>query len=410
MFSTRSAASIAVVTALVMTVALGSVAAQQQAVTVDPTPSGPNEAESTHALTFAVGDSAVADTVWEDVLLDYSVDAPSADVSNVGARSIERVGIDRGNDDPGSQVDIRAAEITEVSGQADGNALRISLAGDRTIQQGDQLVVVIRPVQNPQNAGTANVDVTVNTQGAAVSQTGSVTYEQHDATVTASDQTSAGETVVVDEVTLSEGGFVAVQNASGASSDEIRGTSAYLDPGTHEDVEVTLDAPIDSTQDLVVQSYTDSNADRGFDYTDSGGEVDGPYRNGDDNIIGSDTLTVTYDADATATETETPTETETATPTETETATSTESQTDTPTETESGSDTDSGDATMDTETELAQQSPVTDSETTAGGTEAAATASPAGSAGSSGGSVTSALIAALLVVLLFVGATVLSSS
>lgn len=338
---------------LTITLTISGVAAQQQAATIDPTPSGPNEAESTHAVTFTVGDSAVAGVAFEDIRIDYSVDAPAADVSNVGASSIERVGIDRGNDDPGSQVDVRAAEISEVSGGADGAAVQIVLAGDRELRQDDQIVAVIRPVQNPQNAGTADVEVTVNTQGAAVSRTGSATYEQHNATVTASDQTSAGETVVVDEVTLSEGGFVAIQNTTGASPGEIRGASAYLGPGTHQDVEVSLDAPIDSTQDLVAQSYTDSNADRTFDYTTSGGEIDGPYRNTDDNVIGSDTLTVTYDSDAgstpTPTETATPTPTETATPTETdtvtsttETATATETDTATPTETDTATDSESG--------------------------------------------------------------------
>ncbi|EMA34943.1 DUF7282 domain-containing protein [Haloarcula japonica] len=436
--------------------ALSGVAAQQQAATVDPTPSGPNEAESIHAVTFAVGDSAVAGTAFEDIRIDYSVDAPAADVSNVGASTIERVGIDRGNDDPGSQVDVRAAEISEVSGGADGAAVQIILAGDRELRQGDQVVAVIRPVQNPQNAGTADVELAVNTQGAAVSRTGSATYEQHDATVTAADQTSAGETVVIDEVTLSEGGFVAIQNASGASPGEIRGASAYLGPGTHQDVEVPLNAPLDSTRDLVAQSYTDSNADRDFDYAASGGEVDGPYRNTDDNVIGSDTLTVTYDPDAgstpTATETATPTSTETATATETatptptatatstETATATETATPTPTETASATETATPTPTA-TGTDSSAGGGDTDGETTSASTDtetatASETASPtaptdsdsetANSAGMSSDATATdssdddggvppvddefgALLAALLVALLFGGATLLGS-
>lgn len=407
MFSTRHFGSVVLAVALVATVAIGGVVAQQQAVTVDPTPSGPNEAESTHAVTFTVGDSAVAGAAWEDILLDYSVDAPTADVSNVGASSIERVGIDRGNDDPGSQVDVRASEITEVSGQADGAALQISLAGNRTIQQGDQLVVVVRPVQNPQNAGTADVEVTTNTQSGAVSRVGSVTYEQHDANVTATDQTSGGETVVVDEVTLSEGGFVAVQNTSGASPDEVRGTSAYLGPGTHQDVEVTLDVPLDSTQDLVVQSYTDTNADRNFDYTTSGGEVDGPYRNGDDNIIGSATMTVTYDSSASTTSTETAT----ATATETATATATQSPSDTTTQTESSGGDTGGDATTATETE---QQPTEDGAATPTDAGTPATETPSSADSESGGGssdpVSAGLIAALLLAVLFAGAAAIGSN
>lgn len=413
-FSTRQFGPILLALALVMTVVLGSVVAQQQSATVDATPSGPNEGESTHAITFSVGDSAVAGVAWEDILLDYSVDAPSADVSNVGADSIERVGIDRDDDDPGSQVDVRAETISEVSGQADGNALRITLGGTLTLQQGDEIVVVITPVQNPQNAGTADVELTVNTQGEAVARTGTVTYEQHDATTTFADQTSAGETVVVDRVNLSEGGFVAVQNTSGATPGEIRGTSTYLEPGVHEDVEVTLDTPIESTQDLVAQAYTDSNADRDFDYASSGGEVDGPYRNTDDNVIGSDTATVTHDPDATQTATETETQTESATETTTDatTVTATETQTDsTSGDDGSGSDTTTTSTETVTETQAATDSEssetVGDDEDTAA-TDETMTTDDDGTA--AGGGISSALLAALLVALLFAGSAYFGSA
>ena len=425
MSSIRQFGPLVLVAALVMAVALGSVVAQQtQTVSVDPTPSGPNEAESTHAITFSVGDTAVVDTAWEDIRIDYSVDAPSADVSNVGASSIERVGIDRDDDAPGSQVDVRAETISEVSGQADGNALLVSLGGSLTLRQGDELVVVIRPVQNPQNAGTADVELTVNTQAEAVARNGSVTYEQHDATATFDDQPSAGETVVVDRVNLSEGGFVAVQNTSGASPGEVRGTSAYLEPGVHEDVEVTLDVPIESTGDLVAQAYTDSNADRDFDYASSGGEADGPYRNTDDNVIGSDTATVTYDPDAGATETATATQTDSTTETQTDSTTQTETatQTDAGGSDSGGSDGDGSTATATTTETVTTTQTATTTQTESTATEATGTmtdpsgstvtgtAADGGSSGSGGLGVSSALIAALLVAFLFAGAAYFGTS
>ena len=102
---------------------------------------------------------------------------------------------------------------------------------------------------------------------------------------------------MIDSVTLSESGFVAVQNTSGASPGEVRGVSTYLGPGTHEDIEVTLDDQVTGDTTLYAQAYTDSNADRTFDYPPDG-EVDGPYRNTDDNVIGSDSAAITYDPDA----------------------------------------------------------------------------------------------------------------
>jgi PGF-CTERM protein len=283
--------------AVVAALAVGGASAAGE-LSVDATPSGPDEAESTHALTATVqsGD-AVAGATWNDVLVDYSPSQPTADVSNVGAGTIERIGIDRGDDAPGTQVDVRVTEIGEVAGQKDGDALRVSVGGNYTLHAGDEVVVVLSPVQNPQNPGNSTVELTINTQTGATSTTGTVTYEQHDATATLSDQTGVGDTVTVDSVTLSEGGFVAVQNVSGANPGAVRGVSTYLGPGSHQDVTVQLEEPVSGDTELVAQAYTDSNADRTFDYVTSGGETDTPYRNSDDNVIGTDSAMVT-DADS----------------------------------------------------------------------------------------------------------------
>ena len=321
---------------------------------VDPTPSGPNEDESTHALTVTVesGD-AVAGAAFEDVLVDYSVAQPTADVSNVGVDDIERIGIDRGGDDRGTRVDVTADGVGSVSGSKDGAAVRIDLGGNYTIEAGDEVVVVLQNVQNPQNAGTAEVELTVNTQGGTTSATGPVTYEQHDASVTFPDQTTGGETVTVEDVTLSEGGFVAVQNDSGANPGEVRGASAYLSPGTHDEVTVELDAPLSSDADLAAQAYTDSDADRRYEYDTSAGDRDGPYRNTDDNLIGSDSASVTYEES-----TETPTPTATPTPTPTDTPAGTPTPTPTPSDaTDTPEPTDMPDATDAPDTPDATDTP-----------------------------------------------------
>lgn len=306
--------------------------------TIDATPSDPNEAESSHAVTVPLGtDAGSIGQQWNDLVVNYDVGAPTADVSNVGAGTIERIGIDRGNDDPGTRIDTNAT-IETVSGQKDGHAVRIGLAGNLTLQDTDQLVVVLRPVQNPQNAGTALVEITVNSQGQADKATGNVTYEYNSARVTFENQTSDGRSVVVSSVNLSEGGFVAVQNTSGAHPDEIRGASTYLSSGTHRDVRVELDTPLQESGPLVAQVYTDMNADRRFTYDDENGNEDWPYRNRDGNIMAVDDAYVTVKEGGTATPTATPTGTVTATATATKTETQTATATPTPTETEAGMD------------------------------------------------------------------------
>jgi len=417
MSRTRTAI-VATLVVLSLTTALAVGGQTAPSVTADPTPSGPNEADSTHALTMTLPDrTAVVGEQFNDVLVDYSVAQPTADVSNVGSADIERIGIDRGNDLPGTRVDVRVSKIGSVSGKKDGNAIRIALGGNRTLKAGDQLVVVLQSVQNPQNAGTASVNLTVNTQSEASSATGSITYEQHDATARFDDQTSAGETVTVQRVNLSEGGFVAIQNASGSNTDAVRGHSAYLTPGVHEDVQVTLDAPLSADETLVAQAYTDTNADRRFDFVASGGEKDTVYRNTDNNIIGSDDASVTYDESATTTDTATATATDTATATTTDTApttdttTATETRTDATTRTETTTETTPGTTTQtatttdrtveptETETTMTATNDTSEAtETTAGGDTD--TATPTDGAGPGFG-VVSLLAGAALAVLLY---------
>jgi PGF-CTERM protein len=243
-------------------------------------------------------------------------------VSNVGAGTIERIGIDRDGDSVGTRIDVRAT-VTTVSGKKDGSAIRIATSGNHTLQRGDEVVVVLRPVQNPQNAGTGEVAVTVNSQSVADRATGSVTYEYNDARTTFGNQSTTGETVTVPSVTLSEGGFVAVQNVSGVSPDEVRGHSDYLEAGQHTDVTVRLDEPLTTADELVAQAYTDANGDRRYEFARSGGEEDFPYLNRDGNLMGPDTARVDHTAGSGDEEspTATPSEGDDTTPTPTATPT-----------------------------------------------------------------------------------------
>ncbi|WP_267639780.1 DUF7282 domain-containing protein [Haloarchaeobius amylolyticus] len=111
-----------------------------------------------------------------------------------------------------------------------------------------------------------------------------------DAAVQFSGQTSGGSTVVVDEVTLPEGGFVTIHDATlgdGKTLESVRGTSQYLEPGTHEDVTVHLDDTLSSDATLFAMAHQDTNDDRTYSFVASSGSVDGPYTAGGDIVMQS---------------------------------------------------------------------------------------------------------------------------
>ncbi len=98
--------------------------------------------------------------------------------------------------------------------------------------------------------------------------------------VTFEDQTSDGQTVVVDEVTMASGGFVAIHNSSllvGDALGSVIGTSEYLEPGTHEDVEITLDEPLEESETLIAMPHRDTNNNEEFDFVELEGQQDTPY-------------------------------------------------------------------------------------------------------------------------------------
>ena len=101
-----------------------------------------------------------------------------------------------------------------------------------------------------------------------------------EAAVTFSDQDSDGESVVVSEVVVPEGGFVTIHDETlldGDAIGSVRGTSAYLSAGTHTDVEVTLDRPISESQTLIAMPHMDTNDNETYEFVTSEGEDDGPY-------------------------------------------------------------------------------------------------------------------------------------
>ena len=119
--------------------------------------------------------------------------------------------------------------------------------------------------------------------------------------VTFREQSTDGTAVLVDSATLRDGGFVAVYDADrladgaaaleGVLSDDrtagLVGVSAYMEAGTHEDVEVGLfgvpgssggdRTRLDRDQTLLAVAHRDTDGDETFDFAASGGSKDVPY-------------------------------------------------------------------------------------------------------------------------------------
>lgn len=107
-----------------------------------------------------------------------------------------------------------------------------------------------------------------------------VSAQQNDATVSFEEQAIDGQSVVVDEVTLPNGGFVIIHDSKLADGDvlgSVVGSSAYLESGTHQDVEVPLDEPVEDDEELTAMPHFDTNGDEEYDFVDTGGQEDGPY-------------------------------------------------------------------------------------------------------------------------------------
>ena len=119
------------------------------------------------------------------------------------------------------------------------------------------------------------------------------------ASVTFSEQETDGTSVVVDEVTMDEGGFVTIHDSSlleGAVIESVIGVSEYLEAGTHEDVEVEFDEPLEEDDTLIAMPHLDTNDNQEYDFVETEGEEDGPYVTEDGEPVTDDALVTVEDA------------------------------------------------------------------------------------------------------------------
>jgi hypothetical protein len=136
------------------------------------------------------------------------------------------------------------------------------------------------------------------------------TDENPEASVDFDDQTTEGDTVTVDEVTVEEGGFVAIHDSSlldGEVVESVIGVSEYLEAGTHEDVEVTLfegvdgaefdQSELDEDSTLIAMPHRDTDGDEEYDFVENDGGNDGPYTEDGEAVVDDAHVDVAEEAD-----------------------------------------------------------------------------------------------------------------
>ncbi|RBI63324.1 hypothetical protein DMJ13_01930 [halophilic archaeon] len=282
---------------------------------------------------FVIGDSTEPDRtvrVSDVTLRDQQVDVNLTElltggtveesVSGTDQEEIEAAAEDAQEQAEGAQEQVEDADTDAPS---DIETVRVVLS-DVTVENVTFTFEVPRDVQMPAVPGAPEQPQDVSRLSA------NVTFEN---------QTTAGETVTVDSVSMSEGGFVVVHDRSlldGNVVGSVVGASEYLEPGTHEDVTVRLEEPIDRSQVLIAMPHLDTNGNQVYDFSKSDGQKDIPYVV--DNQVVIDPALVSVEGAETTTpaeeETTTPAEEETTTPVEEETTTPAEAETTTPAEEE----------------------------------------------------------------------------
>lgn len=138
-------------------------------------------------------------------------------------------------------------------------------------------------------ATSGEEDVPYTEDGAPIADMGYATVIEDEAVANVSfrNQRAEGATVTVDTVTLSDGGFVALHDATAFEDDltaSVVGVSQHLGYGIHEEVEVRLFSQATgvrvasgSPRPVVAVPHLDTNENEAFDFLETGAGEDGPY-------------------------------------------------------------------------------------------------------------------------------------
>ncbi len=114
------------------------------------------------------------------------------------------------------------------------------------------------------------------------------TPDEPPAAVSLSTQDTVGDKVLLEQVRLDDGGFVAIHDSSVTDEDPVEsviGVSEYLQSGSREELVVDLDTPLESATSLIAIPHRDSNGSQEFDFVGSGGDQDGLYRDRAGDVI-----------------------------------------------------------------------------------------------------------------------------
>ena len=110
-----------------------------------------------------------------------------------------------------------------------------------------------------------------------------------DADVSFDEQESNGTLVTVDSVFVPDGGYVTIHDQrllEGDATGSVVGVSSYLEPGYHENVNVTLfdvkgaqfqTSQLTESQVLIAMPHRETNNNTAYDFVSSNGSADGPY-------------------------------------------------------------------------------------------------------------------------------------
>jgi len=122
---------------------------------ISASPATPGETSTHTAMLTVQAESAGS---LDGFALDYS-DA-DVNVDNVSAENVT-VGIDRAGDSEGTEVDEDiSADLTSVEASEDG-MLNLTLGGSYELSEGDQIIVQVEGVQNPE-AGEYTIGMDIN--------------------------------------------------------------------------------------------------------------------------------------------------------------------------------------------------------------------------------------------------------
>jgi len=171
--------------------------------------------------------------------------------------------------------------------------------------EGDENETVTFEV-NASDVGEGEYIHGVTTRNSSAFATIEVTNESQ---VVFGDQAGAGDNVTVESVFVPEGGYVAVHDDSlfdGDAVGSVVGVSDYLEPGTHENVSVTLyegvegadfadDAASEDNATLVAMPHMETTDNEDFEFVESDGEDDGPYVVDGAAVVDVGNLTITVE-------------------------------------------------------------------------------------------------------------------